>query len=441
MKRNYLYYIISLFGLSFVTTACEEQKPDFFDEGANSVYFDYKTADEFQQSVRFQDKGEGFPEYIPVSIKLKLLGYLKENVRPVYLKMKPVEGYPEITAELPEVSFSNNEYEKEIIVNVACPEEYDIEYAISLYIDGSEPGSLSCDVEGCDEYAIYVKKLSSYEQPPHWTDDAVSITMYLGTWTPAKHEFFVKLTGDESFADLWKLNNWFDRTILRYNEMAVAELRRQYAETGEPVKIEIPFNRECNYEKPAYWTDVHDRFFEYSSAVFADMANSVGANTTNEEELLGNTATLEDIHKACVKHMMEEYNRYFTEWGVSINDFAYNCWFPMYDDVEYELVQPLCWSTEGEGGGEKPTKYYGEYSDEKYRFMINTWLKHQKEAGKQFMLWQMFPIIKNWITMGADWDSLGGGEKAIKECYKVFKAAYDAAPEGTYSFSFPQLDI
>ncbi len=441
MKRNNLYYIIYLFVLSVVMTACEEQKPDFFDESANGVYFDYATADEYSQTIKFQDKGEGFPELLPVSIRMRLMGYLKEESRPVILKSKPVEGYPEIAVEILEVSFSNNEYVKDAVVNVACPEEYDTDYAICIYVDDSEPGSLGSDVEGKDEYVIYAKKLSSYEQPSHWNDTSEGINIYLGKWSPAKHEFFVKLTGDEDFADLRKLNNWFDRTIVRYNEMAVAELRRQRADTGQPVKIEIPFNRECNYEKPDYWTEAHDRYFGYSSAVFADIAKLLGVNTTNEEELLGDVASLEDIHKQCVKFMMEEYNRYFTEWGVSVSDFANSCYFQMFDDIEYELVQPLCWSAEGEGGGEKPTKYYGEYSEEKYRFMIKVWLQHQNENGKQFMLWQMFPIIKNWMTMSADWDTMSGGERAIKECYKVIKAAYDAAPASTYNFTFPEIEL
>ena len=31
--------------------------------------------------------------------------------------------------------------------------------------------------------------------------------------------------------------------------------------------------------------------------------------------------------------------------------------------------------------------------------------------------------------------------EADKECYKAFKAAYDAAPAGTYNFTFPELNI
>lgn len=439
MKSSKLKYAIGLLGLLFFTTACEEEKPDFFDSSANSIYFDYENSEDFKQSVRFQDEGEGFPETKDVVVKVKLLGYIEEGTRSATLKAKPVEGYPEIETVLPDVNIDGKEYETEITVSVACPEDYDVEHAVCLYFDNGD-ASLSGGVEGYNEYIIYVKKLSSYEQPPHWTDDATGIVMYLGTWDPDKHAFFVKLLGDKDFADLNKLNDFYNGTILRYNELAVAELRRQYNETGEPVKIAIPFNRECNYEKPVYWNDSFEKYFTYSSATFADLANAAGANTSNEVEILGNVSP-ESMHKLLVYDMMEKYNMYFTEWAVSVIYFRNNCYFEMFEDVEYDVVQPICWSPEGDGAGEKPTKYYGEYSDEKYKFMIKTWLKHQNEAGKEFMLWQMFPLVKNYATMDADWDSMAGGEKAMRECYKVFKEAYDAAPAGTYNFTFPVIEL
>ena len=90
------------------------------------------------------------------------------------------------------------------------------------------------------------------------------------------------------------------------------------------------------------------------------------------------------------------------------------------------------------GAGDMISQYYGEYSDEKYKFMIKTWLEVQ--GSDNFVLVQMFPIYKDW-TWSAYWDDRIGGEEQIKKCYKVFKAAYDAAPAGTYSFTFPELNL
>ena len=71
--------------------------------------------------------------------------------------------------------------------------------------------------------------------------------------------------------------------------------------------------------------------------------------------------------------------------------------------------------------------------------MIKTWL--EKQGTDNFVLIQMFPIRLADDWWSAKWDNSIGGEDQIKECYKVFKAAYDAAPAGTYSFTFPELNL
>ena len=71
--------------------------------------------------------------------------------------------------------------------------------------------------------------------------------------------------------------------------------------------------------------------------------------------------------------------------------------------------------------------------------MITAWLEYCIANGKEFMLWQLFPLVIDWGVFDTVWDEVAGGEETIKECYKVIKAAYDAAPAGSYSFSFPEL--
>ena len=146
-----------------------------------------------------------------------------------------------------------------------------------------------------------------------------------------------------------------------------------------------------------------------------------------------------DLHKTAVKAMMSQYNNYLY-WSYKGNNYKSGTWTPMYAEMEYDVVKPYHWeNTWAYGAGDMISQYYGEYSDEKYKFMIKTWL--EKQGTDNFVLIQMFPVCLSSDWWSAEWDSTIGGEGQIKECYKAFKAAYDAVPAGTYNFTFPELNI
>ena len=138
--------------------------------------------------------------------------------------------------------------------------------------------------------------------------------------------------------------------------------------------------------------------------------------------------------------MMNQYNIYLYQWALPGNMYKSYNWTPMYAEMEYDVVKPYHWeNTYAYGAGDMISQYYGEYSEEKYKFMIKTWL--EKQGTDNFVLIQMFPVCLSNDWWSAAWDSSIGGEDQIKECYKAFKAAYDAAPAGTYNFTFPELNI
>lgn len=429
---NILICLLAVVGLS----ACDKQEPEFFSEKDNGVYFDYETAAEFTTNINFADRILGNPESLPVEIKAKLLGHISQDARKAVLRTRPVEGYPEAQVLLPEVEFASGEYQKNITVEVMRPVERETVYAVCLYFDTTDPDALGAGIAGRGEFTVYVQE--TYTRPTGWgdTDWAVS---YLGTWTPDKHIFFVNLLQNNDYAANGALYDW--NKLISYNTQAVEELRRMQQENPSVnIEIEIPFSTDCNYAKPYYWGDMHDCYLGgYSAATFAMLASAVGANTANEVGLLGSEERLAELNSIAVLTMMKNYNMYYSSWALSTSQFGKNCWFPMFPDIEYEVIQPDCWTSWGIGGGLKPTKYYGEYSDEKYRFMITAWLEHCLAEGKEFMLWQLFPLIIDWGVFDAVWDDAAGGEEAIKECYKVIKAAYDTAPADTYSFTFPEI--
>lgn len=437
MKKTYKHYIIYLIGLTFLATACEKEQPDFFDSSANGVYFDYEYAADFQQTVNFANYIIGNPGSVPVNLKLKLLGYLSNEERTAYIKTKPVEGYPEAQVEFENVVFEAGTYEKTIEIKVNRPEELNTDYAICLYLDADEPGGIGSGIAGREEYIIYVKE--KYEQPSQWTEYSLLQT-YLGAWSAEKHIFLINMLEDDNYIDniLSQYNSW--ELLTNCNQQAVELLRAERdANPGTTITIDIPFRSDCTYEKPTYWGELHNKYLgEYTNIVFANVTSMLGVNTSNEIELLSNESNLAELNKAIVKVMQENYNNYFINWYVGYLSFYQNSYAPMFADVDYELIQPICWNPEGPDGGERVGKYYGEYSEEKYRFMINTWIKKQESEGEQFILWQMFPVVyRSTGTIG--WDNESGGLQAIKECYKVFKEAYDAAPAGTYNFTFPNV--
>ncbi len=426
------YIILLLSIVLLTTTACDKAEVDFYDANHNGVYF---TSDR-NNNINFANYPVGNPEKLELPVRLRLLGYLTDASRKAVLKTKPIEGYPEAEIVIPEVIFANKEYEKEVVIDIIRPDETDTEYAICVYLDYDDPEGLGAGITGNGEVYIYVKE--AYEAPANWGNPSTAYR-YLGEWSPEKYIFIANVLQDNTFANDEDLKN--EAELKTYNQEVVMELRRLQSQ-GESITIDIPFNNNCTYEKPEYWGELHDRYLgEYSNSRFIELKNTMGVSTINEYELLSNEEDVEEIHKQSIITMMDEYNLYFKQ-GRSVSAFEKGCWYPMYNDVDYDVVQPECWKSEGFGGGVKPTTYYGEYSDEKYKFMIKTWINKQDNAGNKFMLWQMFPLKRTWgSNPDATWDSLAGGEDAMKECYKVFKEAYNKAPAGTYNFTFPGVVI
>ena len=128
--------------------------------------------------------------------------------------------------------------------------------------------------------------------------------------------------------------------------------------------------------------------------------------------------------------MMLKYNTYYQDGWRQGDSYKGYFYIPMLSDTDYELVKPQAWADE-QGGQELIEKYYGNYSPEKYRFMIKVWMEHK---GADFVLNQLFPVMNEWGYV--HWDDSLGGEAAIKAANQLFR---DKAALGSYSFSFPVI--
>ena len=103
-----------LLGLALIFTSCDKIEPEFFDDSHNGAYFDYQYASDYETTLNFGEYIVGSPQTMPVTLNVKLLGYLTDNARKLSIKTKEVEGYDPAKVTIPDVTFENKEYQKEI---------------------------------------------------------------------------------------------------------------------------------------------------------------------------------------------------------------------------------------------------------------------------------------------------------------------------------------
>jgi hypothetical protein len=124
--------------------------------------------------------------------------------------------------------------------------------------------------------------------------------------------------------------------------------------------------------------------------------------------------------------MQNAYYNY-PELGYTIDQYKDLMWVEVEQDAIYidnvngksYMRIPYWWEDPNNlGTGEIVKKYFGEYSDEKYQFMIKTMTKN--EGTEDFVIATILPftITEN----GYGWDETVGGEERLKECYRIIKA-------------------
>lgn len=439
-----------LLGLTMAFTACEKREPDFFDGGANGAYFDYGYATDFDRILNFSDYIVGHPDTVDLPLKLKLLGYLKEESRTLAIKTKPIEGYALADVTIDEVIFSGKEYEKTINVKVCRPEKEDSIYAICIYLDGS--GDLGTGINGRDEVNLYVTE--SYEMPVVWYSH---MTTFLGGWSKEKHIFLAQHTGDNQFyANLYDegLGMHLYDSILALNVNAVNSLLATQPQS--PVVVNLPILKESDYPdyaEPYFWNQYEEYLGMYRTGKFCRFTTLLGGSNTrdvaalfaSEEGQQKMEEKKDDFHKEDVLYMLNQYYEYAKQ-GIPLSEYKEHCWVEM-RDLTYDVRIPYWWEvSNGLGTDTIVKKYFGEYGDDKYRFMLQTMLKEDEkvdEAGR-FVAASILPFIKNGDSYAWDPTPLGVkqlvGEERLKECYRIIKAANDRRP-ASRKFDIPEVEL
>ena len=436
MKKR-IYYIVWLLGLMVTLTACEDREPELFDKDSNGAYFDYNYANEFEQTLNFSDYIVGNPDTVTITLKVKLLGYLMDEARTLSVKTKTIEGYEPADVTIDEVVFANKEYEKQIEVKVKRPELEDSTYAICIYLDGS--GDIGTGIEGKNEIDLYVKE--SYEKPAVWYSH---MDTYLGAWNKEKHIFLARHTGDNAFYSKLFDNDMqmhiFD-SVVALNVSAVNALLA--AEPDEAIVVDLPIIKESDhpaYSKPYFWGEYESVLGMFRANKFCRFTTMLGGATTKDIVSLFASddakAKMEEeadnFHKDDVLYMLNEYYNYALT-GMPLSDYKNLCWVALRNGITYKVRIPYWWEDpNGLGTGEIVRMYFGEYSDEKYRFMLMTML--EEEGSDNFITESILPFIYDVERASYAWDNSPFGEKQLageerlKECYRIIKAKNDSRP-------------
>ena len=435
MKREN-HYIALLLGLVMIFTACDKIEPEFFDNDYNGAYFDYQYTTDFEKTLNFGEYIVGNPQEIPVVLNVKLLGYLQDDARTLSIKTKEVEDYPLAEVVIPDVTFANKEYQKEIEILVKRPEVEDEVFAVCVYLDGK--GDLGAGINGKEEFTIYVKEV--HEMPKVWTG---LIHTYLGEWNREKHAFLANLMNDNYYYNALydtEKNQVKSNETIQLNELAVNTLLAQ--EPSEPITISIPVlgdNEKPNYTKPFLWNNYSNYLGLYSAERFCNLNRIIGAtNTTNiidaynSENALANMEKYKtDYHKIDVLAMLDAYYK-FPKQGYTIDRYKELIWVKMDRNIEYVgnnvyVRIPYWWEDpDNLGTGEIIKKCFGEYNDAKYHFMITALIEEAEKNGTEndFVVASMLPFTIDGDSWG--WDETVGGLATLKECHKIITSKRQA---------------
>ena len=446
MKKS-IHYIVCMFSLAVLMTACEYREPDLFDEDANGAYFDYEYAADFNKTVNFSEYIVGSPDTVSVTLKIKLLGYLLEEERVLSVKTKDVAGYEPAGVTIGKVVFADNEYEKDIEVKVCRPEVEDTVYAVCIYLDGS--GDIGTGIEGKNEINLYVTE--SYKKPDVWYSH---VETYLGEWSKEKHIFLAEHTGNDLFYSVLYDENsgmhLFD-SILSLNVSAVNALLK--VEPHKPIVVDLPILKESDhpdYKVPYFWKDYEQYLGMFRASKFCRFVGMLGGSNTRDVAVLfaggdANAKMVEEaanFHKGDVLDMLDEYYGYAL-LGYPISEYKNLFWVELENDVNYNVRIPFWWEDpENLGTADVVKMYFGEYKDDKYQFMLKTMMK--EDGSENFITASILPFAYDKENATWCWDKSPFGEKQLcgeerlKECYRIIKAANDKRPDSR-KFDIPEV--
>jgi hypothetical protein len=227
------------------------------------------------------------------------------------------------------------------------------------------------------------------------------------------------------------------------------------AEPNEEIVLDLPILKETDYPAynvPYFWNEYEPLLGMFRANKFCRFTTMLGGSTTDKVAALyaGEAAKLkmeeeaDNFHKDDVLYMLNEYYKYAL-MGYPISEYRNLCWVELKNTVNYKVRIPYWWEDpNGLGTGDIVKMYFGEYSDDKYQFMLKTMLK--EDSAENFITESILPFVYDADSKTYAWDSsLFGtkqlsGEERLKDCYRLIKAANDKRPP-IRQFDIPEVAI
>ncbi len=446
MKLRKAYILITA-ALVLSLTACQKEEPDLFDPSNNGVYFDYEDENAFKADINFATSIVRPIDSINIDIKVKLLGYLADRERVVRLVGDSVagQGMARIDSLPKTITFAPNEFEKVVSIMVRRPAFEDSTFATVLRL---EPVSsdLGDGLEGKKTFTV----LSSctYSAPADWKDyDAYDL---YGEWTKEKHIFLA--------AEVYQKDFYYQQTIFELGmgyDPVLAFLR----DHRDSVNFDVPYYytedlSAFKFSRPDYWDTTLDTLVanfssttasEYTAGLtFIQIAQAAGLTTkTDSAWFAGGEERAKEINEFAVSLMQDVYDQFYLNTRSTMS-YAYYYNVPLSPYVVYELRQPLCWSKNAPEGNALLLPYYGEYTPEKFSFMLKTLLASNSPHKS---LINLFPISRQWndetevydaiydnVYKDNSYTSMYEGKDILKELNTLFRQA-----DTENKFNFPTL--
>ena len=419
MKKLFNYILASTTAC-MLFMACTQEEVDVFAPGNDGAYFKPNSSGSMDTTVNFANHLLDETPEVSIPVDVSILGYVNGvGTRRAVIKTKPVEGYDLADVKVDELVFEDGEYQKSVNVRVTPPDTIGKVFAVCLYLDSEDPASqLGMGINGRSEFTIYVTE--SYTRPSNWNSN---FSMYLGAWSVEKHKFMVHVLHDDQYT---QSNNWGEYE--NFNILAVDSIRKyNQAHPDEPLSFGIPFVEYCNYDDaPYYWGPQQEKYFgTYTSKHFISLTKALNVTTQNEMGLIGTNdeGILSESNRQAVRGMMEQYNEYYSWYYLSATDYEDFINVPILANVDYDVVKPKMWSEEPSATIVR--NFYGDYSPEKYKFILKTL---SATLGSDFTLARLFPMdifYDNDGQLNVAWNSKLDGENLMNQYHNIVKVAYD----------------
>ena len=117
----------------------------------------------------------------------------------------------------------------------------------------------------------------------------------------------------------------------------------------------------------------------------------------------------------------------------------------MKSNVDYTVRIPFWWEDpNGLGTADIVKTYFGDYSADKYQFMLKMMM--EDDGSENFITESILPFVYDAENGTYAWDtsSFGkkqlSGEERLKECYRIIKAKNDKRPPSR-RFDIPEVSL